>query len=190
MRATFALLADRAIHNLVRKLSWDFHQKYHAGVLSLPPHVSLKQPFPIESLPALERYMDEFARSIEPFEVRLTQLDIVPITHEGIEYGILWIDVEETEILRGLHNRLHEDLTRRFGSAPADYDGEEYHFHMTVMIGGQPIGIYRKYYSELDQPVINQTFTVRELVLFVYDEPMETNSVYLSYKILPIGNVQ
>ena len=58
---------------------------------------------------------------------------------------------------------------------------------MTVMIGGQPIGIYRKYYSELDQPVINHSFIAHELVMFVYDEPMESNSVYLSYRILPIG---
>ena len=189
MRATFALLADTEAHNIVRKLSWDFHQKYHTGILSLPPHVSLKQPFPIASLPALEHYMDEFARSIEPFDVNLTKLDIVPISHEGIEYGILWIDVQETEILRGLHNRLNEELNQRFGSAPADYDSDVYHFHMTVMLGGQPIGVYRKFYSELDDPVINYSFPVRELVMFVYDEPIGPNSVYLSYRILPIGDV-
>ena len=110
MRATFALLADTEAHNMVRKISWDFHQKYHTGILSLPPHVSLKQPFPMESLSALERYMDEFARSFEPFEVKLTELDVIPISHEDIEYGILWIDVQETEELRGLHNRLNEEL--------------------------------------------------------------------------------
>ena len=188
IRATFALLADTEAHNMVRKISWDFHQKYHTGILSLPPHVSLKQPFPMESLSALERYMDEFARSFEPFEVKLTELDVIPISHEDIEYGILWIDVQETEELRGLHNRLNEELNQRFGSAPADYDGDEYHFHMTVMLGGQPIGIYRKYFSELDQPIIDHSFIAQELVMFVYDEPMGPNSVYLSYRILPIGN--
>jgi hypothetical protein len=32
MKATLAFLADNHIHNLVRKLSWDIHQKYRTGV--------------------------------------------------------------------------------------------------------------------------------------------------------------
>ncbi len=32
MKATFALLANNGIHNLVRKLSWDIHQKYRTGI--------------------------------------------------------------------------------------------------------------------------------------------------------------
>lgn len=52
MKATFALLANAEIHNLVRKLAWDNHQKYHTGidVCRLPPHISLKQPFDISDL--------------------------------------------------------------------------------------------------------------------------------------------
>lgn len=190
MKAAFALLADTEIHNLVRKLSWEFHQKYHTGTrhCCLPPHISLKQPFGVGNLSALERYMDEFAHSIEPFEVQLTKLDIVPTFYEGTEYGILWIDVHETKELRQLHNRLNEELTQRFGSVPADFDGDAYHFHMTVMIGGQPIEVYRKFYNEMDNPVINRSFTVRELGMFVYDEPMGPHGDYISYRILQIGN--
>ena len=189
MKAAFALLADVEVHNIVRKLSWEFHQKYHTGLrhCCLPPHISLKQPFGAANLSTLEQYMDEFARSIEPFEVRLTDLDIVPALHEGVEYGILWIDVDETEKLRGLHDRLNAELNQRFGGTPADYDGDAYHFHMTVMLGGQPIDVYRKFYSELDSPVIDCSFTIRELGMFVYDEPMGPNGEYLSYRILPIG---
>src|SRR5215216_561052 len=185
MRAAFALLADRQVHNLVRKISWEFHQKYRTGTrhCCLPPHISLKQPFYIESLPALEQYMEDFARSMEPFQVHLTKLDVVPISYTGTEYGILWIDVNETLLLRGLHNRLNEELNQRFSSTPADYDGDAYHFHMTVMIGGQPIGFYR----ELENPVIDHSFTVRELAMFVYDEPSGPDADYLSYKIFPIG---
>ena len=41
MKATFALLADHQIHDQVRKLSWDIHQKYRRGidVTRLPPHI-------------------------------------------------------------------------------------------------------------------------------------------------------
>ena len=189
MRAAFALLADRDIQNLVRRISWELHQKYRTGTrhASLPPHVSLKQPFPIASLPAVEQYMDELALSIQPFEMHLTELQVVPISHAGTEFGLLWIDVQETGYLRGLHNRLNEELNQRFGSAPADFDGDEYHFHLTVMMGGQPVGIYRKFIAEFETPAIDRSFTVRELAMFIYDDPLGPNADYLCYKILPIG---
>ena len=37
MKAAFALLADTATHNLVRKLSWDIHQKYRTGIDACRP---------------------------------------------------------------------------------------------------------------------------------------------------------
>jgi len=99
MKATFALLANTEAHNFVRKLSWGIHQKYHTGTkhASLPPHVSLKQPFTISELSALEKYMDELAKSIQPFEVMLTEIQVVPITFGGTDYGVLWVDARETK---------------------------------------------------------------------------------------------
>jgi hypothetical protein len=58
---------------------------------------------------------------------------------------------------------------------------------MTVMLGGQPLEIYRKFYSELPDDQINLRYTVRELAMFVYDEPMGPDGEYLGYKILPMG---
>ena len=187
MKATLALLADTDVHNLIQKLAWEFHQKNRTGTLRLPPHVSLKQPFGVANLAALEGYMDSFVQSIPPFDVTLTRLDVVSSFYEGTEYGILWADVQESDELRGLHNRLNEELTRRFGPVPAEHDGEAYHFHMTVMIGGQPLEVYRRFIGERENPVLNRSFTVHELAMFVYDEPLGQDSEYLCYKILPIG---
>jgi len=188
MRAAFALLADRETHNFVRKIAWQFHQKYHSGTrhASLPPHISLKQPFHISDLTALEAYMDELAKSITPFEVRLTELQIVPISFSGTDYGLLWIDVEETGTLRGLHNRLNEELNQRFGNTAADFDGEAYHFHMTVMMGGQTFDVYQKFLSEITERRVNIRFIVRELAMFVYDDVPGPDSEYLCYKILSV----
>jgi len=191
MKAAFALLANTAVHNRVRKLSWEIHQKYRTGTrhASLPPHIYLKQPFGVSDFPALEEYMGELAGSIEPFQVTLTELQIEPTSFVGTEYGILWIDVEESEELRGLHNRLNEELSQRFGNTAADFDGDDYHFHMTIMIGGQSFELYRRFLSEAADVKINMRFTVKELAMFVYDEPMGPNGKYLSYKILPIGKL-
>lgn len=192
MKATFAFLADNHIHNLVRKLSWDVHQKYRTGIdiCRLPPHISLKQPFDISDLDALSKYMDELAQSIEPFQVRLPQLELIDATVDGLESGIIWLSVEETESLRGIHNRLNEELTACFGSVPAEYDGAGYHFHMSVAIGGQPIETYQKVLEEFKDRLVNLQYTVRDLVMFVYDERSALNAGYMTYKILPLGNKQ
>lgn len=189
MKATFGLLANTEIHNLVRKLAWEAHQKYRTGTIDcrLPPHISLKQPFPIVDLAALEAYMSELARSITPFEVHLTELQLEPLRFKGTEFGLLWIDVQEAQSLRQLHNRVNQELYQRFGDTQADYDGPTYHFHMTVTMGGQPLEVYQKLYSEITDRRLNLRYTVRELAMFVYDEPLGPHGEYLTYKILPLG---
>ena len=189
MKATFALLANNEIHNLVRKLSWDIHRKYRTGidVTRLPPHISLKQPFDISALNLLEKYMTELAKSVTPFEVELTELQLIDATIEGLDTGILWLDVQETKILRQLHNRVNEELTVRFGDVHAAFDGPDYHFHMTVAIGGQPFETYQKIYDEFQTCLKDIRYTVQELVMFVYDEVFTMNTGYMAYMILPIG---
>jgi len=190
MKATFAFLADNHIHNLVRKLSWDIHQKYRTGidVCRLPPHISLKQTFDISDLDSLSEYMIELAESIQPFQAQLTHLELINATIDGLESGILWLNVEETEFLRGLHNRLNEELTARFGNVPAEYDGADYHFHLSVSIGGQSIEIYHKILDEFKERLVNLPCMVRDLVMFVYDERSDVNAGYMTYMIIPLGN--
>jgi len=189
MKATFALLANTEINNFVRKLAWEIHRKYHTGtsVCRLPPHISLKQPFEISDLPTLESYMDELADSITPFEVKFTELQLVPSNIEGIDVGLLWLDVQETENLRQLHQQVNQELSQRFKNTQAAFDGEIYHFHMTVMFGGQPLEVYRKIYGDIADRRVNLHYMVNELAMFVYDEPLSLTGDYMTYKILPIG---
>ena len=189
MKATFAFLADTQTHNLVRKLSWDIHQKYRTGIdiCRLPPHISLKQTFNISDFDSLSEYMTELAQSIEPFRTRLTHLELIDATIDGLESGILWLNVEDSEFLREIHNRLNEELTARFGNVPAEYDGADYHFHMTVAIGGQPIETYHKIFDKFKDKLGNLQYMVRDLVMFVYDERSDVNAGYMTYKILSLG---
>lgn len=189
MKATFALLADTETHNLVRKLSWDIHRKYRTGidVCRLPPHISLKQPFDISDAEGLSEYMIELAQSIEPFEALLTHLELIETTMDGLHTGILWLNAQETEFLRGLHERVNRELTASFGNAPAEFDGSDYQFHMTVAIGGQHIETYRQILDEFKDSLVNLLCTIREMVMFVYDERTAVNAGYMTYKILPLG---
>ncbi len=188
MRTTFALLADMKVHNLVRKLSWDIHQKYRTGidVCRLPPHISLKQPFKVVNPDSIENYMGELAKSIKPFRVNLTGLELIEANIDDLDTGILWLNVEETELLRQLHNRVNEELALRFGNVSADFDGLKYHFHMSVAMGGQPIEIYQKIQSEYADRLINLQYTVHELIMFVYDDRNAINAGYMTYCTLPL----
>lgn len=192
MKANFVLLANPEIHNYVRKLSWDIHQKYRTGTrhASLPPHISLNQPFNVSNLPKLEEYMDEFAESIQPLNVILTELQTVPTYYDGLEYGTLWIEVKETTSLRELHNRLNRDLESRFGNTITDYNGKAYHFHMTIMMCGQLMDVCNKYKADIQHSQVNLQYTASELGMFVYDEPMGPHGDFLWYRVLPLGAQQ
>jgi 2'-5' RNA ligase len=192
MKATFALLANHDVYNWVRHLAWQIHQTYRTGThhCRLPPHISLKQPFSVADLAALEGYMDSLASSLVPFEVSFTELQLEPIVAEQTEYGVLWLAVQDTAFLRHLHLRLNAELQQRFGNTQAAYDGNAYRFHLTVMMSGQPFEIYRQVARALAAEPIPLRYTVTELGLFVYDEPLGPNGEYLAYRILPIGRAR
>ena len=189
MKATFALLADTTVSNFVRKLAWEIHQKYRTGtsICRLLPHVSLKQLFEIEDVTKLASYMDEFASTVRPFAIKCTGFELRSMNLAGMETGILWVDVQETAYLRRLHDRLNQELDQRFGNTQAPFDGAGYHFHMTVMMGGQPIEVYRGVYDGITERTVNLEFMANTLAMFVYDEPLGLNAEYMTYKVLPIG---
>jgi len=189
MKAAFAVLANVEVYNYVRKLAWEIHQKYQTdtSICRLPPHISLKQPFVVSDFIALENYMSELAGSISPFNVNLTELQLIPIDIDGVDTAILWIDIQETNYLRQLHDRINQELEQRFNNTQAYADGASYHFHMSVSIGGQPIAVYRRLLDEIPERRVDLEYTVKELAMFVYDEPIALNSNYMTYKILPIG---
>jgi hypothetical protein len=58
---------------------------------------------------------------------------------------------------------------------------------MTVAIGGQPIETYHKILDEFKDRLVNLPCTVRELIMFVYDERTAVNAGYMTYMILPFG---
>jgi 2'-5' RNA ligase len=183
MKATFALLLDHHVHNVVRKLAVEVHQNYHVGLAGsqLPPHVSLKQPFSIPDLPAVEAYFDLLARSIDPIVLTFSRIG------GPRDAPVLWLEVEETETLRHLHTRINQEVAERFPDTHAPFDGPAYHFHLTIALGGQPSSVYRSIAAELASREIALRATARHLVLFYYDDDQISLGSFLTYKILPLG---
>jgi 2'-5' RNA ligase len=182
MKATFALLLDHEVHNLVRKLAVEVHQTYHIGLAGsqLPPHVSLKQPFPIPDLFALEAYFDQLAKSIDPLTLTFPR-----IGGPG-DAPVLWLEVEETETLRLLHTRINQELAERFPETQAPFDGPAYHFHLTIALGGASSAMYQSIVAKLESQKVALQAIARHLVLFYYDDDQISLGSFLTYKILPL----
>ena len=131
MKAAIALLLEGAAHAVVRRVALELHSAgFGLSAAQLPAHVSLKQPFDISSLSAIETFFDGFAASLEPMDLTLTSLEFWHIDDVIIAY----LDVLEDAALRPIHNRLNAELEMQFGASPAPFDGEAYHFHATAVI--------------------------------------------------------
>jgi len=196
MKATIALLTDRETFHRITEEAWAIHQKYRTGLAArrLLPHVSLKQPFDLDSpddLPALVAYAAELAASVEPFEITLSGYGMWELPEGDQVSGILYQEVTDAEDqIRSLHYRINAELAARFGERSAAFDGAIYHPHISVAIGGASRETYREILAErTDNPVAPHTFTTRELALFVYDYDQERgNWQYMTYRILPMGD--
>lgn len=182
MKAGLALLTNRAVENAVNRLAWDINRQWQTGVVarSYPAHISLKQPCEIgDRLADWEAYMAAFAASIPPLPIELAGLYVWET--------VLGIDVRETAALRELHNRLNRELPPIFGDVRADHDGDGYHFHMTVAMGGASAPTYRAIYDACAGLPLPASFTATEICLFAGYERAEGGWQYMLHTTLPLG---
>lgn len=187
MRATFVLLTDPETQNAMRKLAVELDTEYGAGLAGslLPAHVSLKQPFQIAHLSALEAYFDEWAASVEPFDVRFTGLGFPYVEDAGM--GIVWLDVEESGPLRSLHDGLNAELAERFERTDAPFDGSHYRFHATVALGLWPPAVHKNLEARYGGRTVSFGFRVREVALFYYAADDFAPGTYMVYKVVSLG---
>ncbi len=178
MKAAYALLVPRAIENRVQHLAWDIHRRWRTGVRprGIPPHVSLKQPFDVgDDLAAAENCLADFAREVGPVSIRCRgylRWDTV-----------LAVDVEPTATLRGLHARVNRDLAAVLADPRAPFDGDLYHFHLTVMTGGATVDAYREIHESLAGQPFADTFLAREVAMFVYDDTNPGELLYMLHTV-------
>lgn len=186
MKAGFALLADLSTANFVRRLAWKIHTQFDVGLHAClqPPHVSIKQPFAAPGFAELEAYLEDLASRLTPFPIQLSTVRIVPIQVERFQTGLVWLDVIETPQLRELHNQLNAELLARFGNTQAAFDGPDYHFHMTVVYGGQPVEVYRQIEAQYAGMQVGLEFTPRELALAINDERISPHWYVMAGRLL------
>jgi 2'-5' RNA ligase len=190
MRVAIALLTDETAHNILRKWALDAHRRFGTGFVAaqLPPHVSLKQPFRVHDLAAIEAYFDRFATTLAPISITLTQLDMRHVLlNPTDEHITLWADVKETPDLRAMHEHLNGELSSQFADTTAPFDGPAYRFHATVAMAVHPCGTHQVMYQQYAAVRIAYTFVATHLALFYYDDDSFAPASYITYKIARIG---
>ncbi len=185
MKAAIALLLEGNAHAAVRRVALELHGAgFGLSAAQLPAHVSLKQPFDIPNLSEVEAFFDGFAASLEPTDLTLPSLEFWHI--DGVV--IAYLDVLEDAVLRPIHNRLNLELEAQFGSVPAPFDGEAYHFHATAVIDHANDATLEAMESRAGERFDIRT-TVSSLGLFIFTDGDFALGSYVSYKTLALESV-
>lgn len=184
MKATFVLIANNEVEYLARKIMLEANKKGNLGFEStrLPQHVSLKQPFKIDSLEKIDEFFEKFAKTLKPIKMNLMEVECLPCDTFGVASGLLWFHVKRNKELTEIHNRLNGTLADEFSNTNAPFDGEQYEFHMTISIGGAPYESYKYAYDNLKQKSYYKDFIFDEIGLFYYDEDDIKPGTYFCYR--------
>ena len=182
MKCSFALLMSDEIHNYIRKKAIEINRLRKCGLFASQflPHISLKQPCKIEDIDKAEKYFDEFSKKIQPIKVKIDS------TYNW--KNIIGLNVTENAELRNAHNILNKDLKEIFQNSSALYDGDSYHFHATISMGGMDKlnSEFKDAYKEVKDEDLHFEFIAKKLVMFYCDDEYGKDS-FITYKINEIG---
>jgi 2'-5' RNA ligase len=189
MRTAIALLVEDELSNRLAPFTLRCRDYgFNLNVLRLPAHVSLKQPFVVDDLERFERYFEEFARHIEPQQLKLEGF----LFWGDAEQGVVVVRVAASPRLRQLHAQLNTELEQEFGGTHADFDGDAYEFHLTVAIGALRADLLSKLENDIATWKLDEVTVSSRLAMFIYEEstrpdPLYGVREYGTYKILPLG---
>jgi len=189
MRIAIALLVEDELSNRLASLTLRCRDYgFTWNVLRLPAHISLKQPFMINDFERFERYFEKFANHTEPQYLKLDGFSF----WGDEEYGVVVARIAPSLRLRQLHSQLNNELEQEFGETHADFDGDDYEFHLTVAIGAFQADSLPQLENDIATWHLDEVAVSSRLAMFVYEESIRPNPLlgvreYGTYKVLPLG---
>lgn len=121
------LIFNRDNENNIRKICKEVNKKYNLDnkSFSLPQHISLKISFDTKKYVEVINHI----KSILENQIKM-KIKIIGISK--INNGVVWLDVEENNELRKIHNLLNEGLKEKYNIPLANFDGDNFKFHSTL----------------------------------------------------------
>lgn len=194
LQAAIALLPDAELSNRLGAAALAAHAASRGRLRwpRLPAHLSLKQPFSVESVSGVELAIDRLAGELAPIRVTLGDVEVQPPS-PGSPEAVVWVGVVTDPSLLELERRIDAALslpatslpatslpaadvaavpsvtaavTRAVAEAAAPFVSAAYRFHVTL--GFLPTASLGDEASSLP-PLAGATATFSELGVFVYD---------------------
>ena len=188
MRTAIALLVEDELGNRLASVTLRCRAYgFNLSVLRLPAHVSLKQPFVVNDFERFEKYFEEFARHTEPQPLELNGFEL----WGNEEDGVVVVRLAASPRLRQLHAQLNTELEQEFGDTHADFDGEDYEFHLTVALGAFRAELLSQLENDIATWKMDEVTVSSRLGMFIYEEstrpdPLYGVREYGTYKILSL----
>jgi 2'-5' RNA ligase len=188
MRTAIALLVEDELSNRLAPFTLRCRDYgFDLRVLRLPAHVSLKQPFVVNDFERFEKYFEEFAKRLEPQQLRFDGFAF----WGNAEQGVISARIAASPRLRQLHDQLNAELEQSFGGTQADFDGNAYEFHLTVAIGSSRADLLHQLQSDIAAWKLDEVTESSRLAMFIYEESTHPDSLYGvreygTYKVLQL----
>jgi len=189
MYLCIALLVDYKVNNYVREIVYNLSENQGVGIEPslLPQHVSLKQTFEVDSIKEVDRFFEDFAASVKTFEVEFSKIDLIKMGAGEKTTEILWLDVEESNELRVIHNRLNDEMAKQVNVPATGFDGDRFHFHSTIAYGYNGEVDFESVKEEWEPLTPELRFEAKEIALFYSPDAQCVPGRFVTYKILPLG---
>ena len=118
---------DKEDELFIRNTCKEVNKKYGLNELSftLPQHISLKTSFYSDNYLEVIHFIKSILSNFSAFSVNVIGIS-------KINNGVIWLDIEENEILRNIHNLLNDELLAKYTISLIKFDGEAFKFHSTL----------------------------------------------------------
>ncbi len=123
------LVLSKEDNDFIRSICKEINKNYNLDEASftLPQHVSLKSSFYIDNYNEVVDYIKKLLSNISPFRINITGIS-------KINNSVIWLDIEETQELRNIHNMLNDELLKKFNIPLIKHDGDIFRFHSTLFL--------------------------------------------------------
>ncbi len=129
---------------------------------TLPQHVSLKQSFKTDDYKNIIFDLKNYFKNMKQFELKISDIGNIP--------GVIWLEIEENEILRKLHNDILNLLKDKYNINKIGFDGETFKFHSTLFQDVDNKEKINKLYEVIDKELLKNNNIIANKIYFGLSE--------------------
>ena len=129
---------------------------------TLPQHVSLKQSFKTDDYKNIIFDLKNYFKNMKQFELKISNIGNIP--------GVIWLGIEENEILRKFHNDILNLLKDKYNINKIGFDGETFKFHSTLFQDVDNKEKINNLYEVIDKELLKNNNIIANKIYFGLSE--------------------